>query len=188
MILYDIKTFLSKLRPISKLCRNRTIKMVSKNYMSDIIILSPSKGTILNNKTEFFHKNVFFYVSLRTFQSNYTVLLKFLPVVNIQNGGWIQDGVENAFTFHCMCFWKHDKDVILEVCCLWEKVLNLEKGVTKWIVYKKFRKVVEMSLNKIKRLKNLFKVKTILCFYFFKRWPTGVFEKIDKISFKNDDI
>jgi hypothetical protein len=50
------------------LFRNRTIKMVSKNCLAAIIIVSPSKGIILNNKTEFYQKNVYYYVSPRTFQ------------------------------------------------------------------------------------------------------------------------
>jgi hypothetical protein len=38
--------------------------MVSKNCMTAIIVVSPSKGNILKNKAEFYQKNVFYYVSL----------------------------------------------------------------------------------------------------------------------------
>jgi hypothetical protein len=50
-----------KMRPISWLFlnRTRTIKIVSKNYMTAIIVVSSSKGTILK-KTEFYQKRVFF--------------------------------------------------------------------------------------------------------------------------------
>jgi hypothetical protein len=57
-----------KLRPISRVFRNCIIIMVSNNCMTTIIVVMPLKGTILNNKSEFYQKNEFYYVSLRTFQ------------------------------------------------------------------------------------------------------------------------
>jgi transposase len=36
---------LLKMRPILRLCRNRTVKMVSKNCMTAIIVVSPSKAS-----------------------------------------------------------------------------------------------------------------------------------------------
>ena len=42
--------------------------MLSKNCMTAIIVVSPAKGTILNNKIKFYPKIFFFNASLRTFQ------------------------------------------------------------------------------------------------------------------------
>jgi hypothetical protein len=41
---------------------------IAKNYMTAIIVASPSKASVLNDKLEFYQKNVLYYVSLRTFQ------------------------------------------------------------------------------------------------------------------------
>ena len=42
--------------------------------MTAIIVVSPAKGTILNNQIKFYPKNFFFNASLRTFQpTRYTI-------------------------------------------------------------------------------------------------------------------
>jgi hypothetical protein len=51
-----IKRSSSKIWSILRLFRNRSIKMVSKNGMTAIIIVSLSKETILNTKTDFYQK------------------------------------------------------------------------------------------------------------------------------------
>ena len=58
--LSSMMKYLSKLRSLLRLKTNCTIKMVSKNCMTTIIVALPLKATVLNNKIKFYRKNVFF--------------------------------------------------------------------------------------------------------------------------------
>ena len=80
-----------------RLKTNRTIKIASKICMTTIIAVSPLKATILNNKIKLFWKNVFFCVTLWTFQPNCYLNLVLFSIFLQYNTSYISDYGEINF-------------------------------------------------------------------------------------------
>lgn len=122
--------------------------MISENYLTVIIVLSPSTVPILNNKMKFQQNNVFYYISLRTLQpSCYNQIMKVNFLWNFFSA-WCQSE-EHRFEDHLGIIWS--------IFCVYYYVkfnLQIHSFFNMRFHFSNFQQV-KLNSSEVKRKKNL---------------------------------